>query len=132
MPQEQVEGASTLGGMIDELFELRAQKEALALQEKALNARIEQATYAILTNMESEDLPKASGTLGTVSRKLELYPSVVDMPSFMQWCVETGNTHMVQKRVSSAAFKEYFAANNEYPDGLDAFEKASLNVRRAG
>jgi len=119
-----------LGEKVDRLFQLRAEKAELEQQVKELTAEIEQLQYEILRGMEETGVDKLSTASGTVSRKVELHPQIVDWDVFVDWVYSTGNLSMIQRRVNSGAFRSFVEETNEYPEGLDAYQKPILNVRK--
>jgi len=119
-----------MGEKIDQLFDLRARKKELQTKLKDLNKEIQSLEYEIIENMEDTGLDKVSTDSGTVSMKVELYPSVDDQEAFIEWCYENGRPDMIQKRVSSRAFREYFEETGEFPEGVKAYDRKKLNIRR--
>jgi hypothetical protein len=121
----------TVGNKINKLFELRAKKGEVQVVLNDLNKEIETLEYAIIQDMENSGLERLSTDSGTVSRTVKLYPKIEDMDAFVKWCADNDRTDMIQKRVNEGSFREYFEQYNMYPEGLDAYEKSSLNVRRS-
>ena len=121
----------TLGMKTSKLFELREKKAEVNAVLSEINKDIEDLEYRIGQEMESTGLDKMSVAEGTVSRTVKLYPKIEDMETFIKWCADNDRTDMIQKRVNEGSFREFFEQNNMYPEGLDAYEKSSLNVRRA-
>jgi hypothetical protein len=115
---------------IDKLFELRESISALKQEESALQEEYDREEYALIEDMQSAGLSRGGTDRGTVSIKMEKYPQVVDMESFVNWCANNGRPDMIQKRVSTTSFKEYFEQKNEYPDGLDTYDRVKVSLRK--
>lgn len=115
---------------IDKLFELRESISALKQEESALQEEYDREEYALIEDMQAAGLSRGGTDRGTVSIKMEKYPQVVDMESFVNWCANNGRPDMIQKRVSTTSFKEYFEQKNEYPDGLDTYDRAKVSLRK--
>lgn len=120
-----------LGDMIDELFRLRVEKQELSNTLKELGDTIDSTEWAILQKMEELELDQAKTDSGTVSRKVELYPNIEDKEAFVNWCHERGDNSFMVVTANKASFRAFYEENNEYPDGINAYEKATLNVRKA-
>lgn len=115
---------------IDKLFELRENISALKQEESALQEEYDREEYALIEDMQAAGLSRGGTDRGTVSIKMEKYPQVVDMESFVNWCANNGRPDMIQKRVSTTSFKEYFEQKNEYPDGLDTYDRVKVSLRK--
>lgn len=120
-----------LGEKIDELFKLRAEIDSISSQLARMKEAEEAIREEIIQLMDDVDIAKASSVLGTVSKKVELYPSIKDKQSFIEFCHVTGNTELMISQCNRAAFRTYYEQNNEYPPGIDAYEKSTLSVRKA-
>jgi hypothetical protein len=118
------------GDLINMLFALKETKATLNEQLKEVNGELASVEYQILQNMEASGLEKQSTELGTVSKKVELYPKVEDFEEFVNFIAEEGRYEMIQKRPSPPQFRAYYEETGAYPDGLDAFDKVTLNTRK--
>lgn len=120
----------TIEQLGDALFEGREkirQLEALKTEEQK---RLDEIEYLMITKMEEAGLTSAGISRCTFSLKVEPYPQVKDMALFVKWAADNDKPEMIQKRVSSAVFREYFEQTNELPDGVDTYEKKTLGMRK--
>lgn len=120
----------TIEQLGDALFEGREkirQLEALKTEEQK---RFDEIEYLMITKMEEAGLTSAGISRCTFSLKVEPYPQVKDMALFVKWAADNDKPEMIQKRVSSAVFREYFEQTNELPDGVDTYEKKTLGMRK--
>ena len=120
----------TIEQLGDALFEGREkirQLEALKTEEQK---RFDEIEYLMITKMEEAGLSSAGISRCTFSLKVEPYPQVKDMALFVKWAADNDKPEMIQKRVSSAVFREYFEQTNELPDGVDTYEKKTLGMRK--
>lgn len=120
----------TIEQLGDALFEGREkirQLEALKTEEQK---RFDEIEYLMITKMEEAGLSSAGISRCTFSLKVEPYPQVKDMALFVKWAADNDKPEMIQKRVSSAVFREYFEQTNEFPDGVDTYEKKTLGMRK--
>ena len=86
---------------------MKEQKERKNEEIKAINSEITQVENMLLTELQTDGLDtiKVNG-VGTVFITTTDYPQVVDMDAFVAWCAENNRADMIQKRVSSTAFKQ--------------------------
>lgn len=120
----------SLGEKTELLFELREEKDSLNEELKEVRKQIDELQYNIIEEMEDQGLEKHSTHRGTISLSVKLYPNVIDKQEFINWCVDNGHYGMIVARANEASFREFFEENFEYPQGTDAYEKPTLNVRR--
>lgn len=127
---EVVEAKGAVNDLVQRLFDLKMEKTVLNEQIKELESQIESATYSLISRMNELGVEKLSTSAGSVSKKVEIYPTVVDFQQFVTFCFENNRFDFLQKRVNTAPFKEFFEQQNEYPSGLDGYYKESLNTRK--
>ena len=120
----------TLEDRLTNLFNLREDLRAIDKQRAAVQEDFDRLEYEIIQEMGDLGLSNAGVEACTVSIKYEKYPKVDDMEAFVNWCSDNGRSDMIQKRVSKTAFDEYFSQSNEYPDGVETYDKVTLNMRR--
>jgi hypothetical protein len=123
--------SESLGKLVEQMFELRKEKEDLKQAEKEINKMLDELTQKAIDLMETQGIDSLRVSSGTVSRSVALYPSVADKQAFINFCVANNRPDLMVVSANRGTFKEYFEQYNEYPDGLDAYEKATLNFRRA-
>ena len=117
--------------MVEELRALKEQKEKKNEEIKAINGAITQVENMLLTELQADGVDTISiNGVGTVYITTTDYPQVIDMDAFVTWCAENNRADMIQKRVSSTAFKQYLEETNEYPDGVNSYVKETVNLRR--
>lgn len=117
--------------LVEQLRALKEQKEKKNEEIKAINSEITQVENMLLTELQTDGLDtiKVNG-VGTVYITTTDYPQVIDMDAFVAWCAENNRADMIQKRVSSTAFKQYVEETNEYPEGVNSYVKETVNLRR--
>jgi hypothetical protein len=120
-----------IGDKLDKMFELRQKKDKLNEKLSEINKAIDQLEFSIIQDMEVNELDSIKAESGSATKKMEMYPNIEDYDAFFNFLVETGNKDMIEKRVGKAAFRAYVEENNKYPDGLGAYEKVTLNYRKA-
>jgi hypothetical protein len=119
-----------LGAKVDELYELRVKKDELNAQLTEINKQIDALEYQILQDMETAGVDSVKSNLATATMKVKLYPQVKDMEALVAWANENGKPEILQRRVSEGVFKDFYEETGAYPDGVDAFQKTTLNFRK--
>jgi hypothetical protein len=119
-----------IGELVDQLFVKRSRKEELEEELKGVKAEIEKLEYDCIQAMKDEGVDKTSTGSGSVTLKVEQYPSVTDLEALVDWAHANGMAGILQRRVSKTVFDEYFEDTGEYPDGVDTYVKEKLNFRR--
>lgn len=120
----------TLEELGEALFEGREKIRALEAEKTEVQKVFDEIEYVMITKMESAGLSSAGIARCTFSLKVEPYPQIKDMAQFVKWAADNDKPEMLQKRVSSAVFREYFEQTNELPDGVDTYEKRTLGMRK--
>ena len=118
-----------LGDIIKEIFAKRKEKAALEHSKKQVQAEIDELEYKAQILMDEQALDSIRTDSGTVTRKIELYPNVVDKQAFVEYCVANARLDLLVIQANRGTFREFYENMNEYPEGLDAFEKVGLNYR---
>jgi len=118
-----------MGDKLNQIFELRARKAELNDEIKSINREIERLEFELIKEMDEQGLERLQTETGSATRSVALYPKVEDKEAFVNWCVENARLDMLVAQANRGSFREYFEENNEYPEGVDAYEKASLNYR---
>ncbi len=119
----------TLGSMIDELFDLREQRRALAAEDKALSEDARELEAKIIGKLDAEGTDRGASKKASVSISEVEEPNVVDWDKFCTFAKRTGNMHLFQRRVSAPAWRELRALKKSDVPGLECFKKRSLNLR---
>lgn len=107
-------------------------KEKKNEEIKAITSQITLIESQLISELQGDGLDsiKIAG-VGTCTLKTEDYPMVTDMSAFVEWCATNNMPELIQKRVSSLAFKDYVAEHNEYPAGVDTYVKETIGLRRS-
>ena len=127
----------TLGSLIDSAFELREKRRALAEQDKLLVEQFEAVQQEIMERLDAEGTDKASSKKATVSISSNVVANVEDWDAFHAFIKKTGFFHLLQRRVSDAAYREMAMASTSDKKlaralasaGVAPFTKRTLNLR---
>jgi len=120
-----------LGDKIDLLYDLKLRQDEMKAKISELGKEIDSMEYSVLCDLEEMGLDQIKATKGTATKKVEMYPQIKDKQAFVNWIVDNGKVEMIQSRISSGVFKEYFEQTGAYPDGVDTFQKSTLTFRKS-
>lgn len=118
----------TVGGLIDELSDLREQRRAIAKQDEALKSQYDEKELQLIELMDAEGCTKSTGRAASAGISTTTVFNTTNWDEFMAYLIKTKQSHLVQRRVSNPAVLELFAAKGAVP-GLEPFNKRSINLR---
>ena len=110
------------------LMEIRAERKLLADQDKELSAEFEELSNEVLQAMEEMGADATRTAHASLSKSVQVLPSVTDWDAFHQYIKENDAFYLLQKRVSSTAWREQLELDGEIA-GTESFEKVKLNLR---
>ena len=117
---------------INELIKERAVvKDAIAdlnAQLKEINRTKEELDYQLLTKLDEQGLSRTANGDASVSINQDTVPEVVDWDAFYAYVKATDDFSLLQRRVSSTAYKELRKLGEEVP-GLQPREIRRINFR---
>lgn len=119
-----------LGGLIDELYQLREQRLLLTRQADELKAQETALRGQIMATMQTAGLTGGRGQLATAGLKTNTVPTVRDWAALHQYIIANDAWDLMQQRVSSTACAARWLRQEVVP-GVEAFEVADLSLSRA-
>lgn len=121
----------TIGQLLDQLAKQRKIKADLDAKVKDVEGVINNLKLEILNALQNSGMSKASSKLLTVSVKQDVVPEVTDWDAFYAFIKKNNYFHLLQRRVSTAAWKELYeqlsAKKKEVP-GTQPFVKVDLGI----
>ena len=118
----------TVGGLIDQMSDLREQRRVIAKQDEDLKKNYEELETQLIELMDAEGCSKSTGRLASAGISSNIVFNTTDWEAFMAYLIKTKQGHLVQRRVSAPAVLELFTAKGQVP-GLEPFTKRSINLR---
>ena len=117
---------------INELIESRAkvkgEKVSLNAQLKELNKTESELDYQLLTQLDEQGLSRTANDKASVSINQDTVPEVTDWDAFYAYVLEQRDFSLLQRRVSSTAYKELLKLGEGVP-GLQPREIRRINFR---
>lgn len=120
----------TVADMMARMFAIRDRKRELEEETKALNEEWEAIEASLMAQMNEQGSTRVATGQGTAILSETIVPQVEDWESFIHWARDNDALHMIQRRVSSPAYREMVESGQEVP-GLTPFMKRSINLRAA-
>ena len=95
---------------INELIEARSEvKDTIAglnAELKELNKEKDDLDYQLLTKLDEQGLSRTANDKASVSINAVIFPEVTDWDAFYAYVLEQQDLSLLQRRISSAAYKE--------------------------
>ncbi len=117
---------------INELIESRAKvKDAIAglnAELKEFNKTKDDLDYQLLSKLDEQGLSRTANDKASVSINQDLVPDVTDWDALYEHISATKDYSLLQRRVSSTAYKELLKLEQEVP-GLQPREIRRINFR---
>ena len=117
---------------INELIEARAKvKDGIAslnTELKELNKEKDDLDYQLLTKLDEQGLSRTANDKASVSINQDTVPDVTDWDALYAHIISNQDFSLLQRRVSSTAYKELLKLGEEVP-GLQPREIRSISFR---
>jgi hypothetical protein len=118
----------TLGSSIDAMWVLREEKRELDEKIKVIEAKITAHEEALFERMDKEETSKSQGKHASASITTSVVGSVEDWDALWKFIIKGKHTHMLQKRISEPAYREFMERGMKVP-GVAPFTKRRINLR---
>lgn len=124
-------GKMGAGEIIDALYALRAQRIDKQHEVDSLAAEEQRIKDFLISSMESAGLTRMAGRGASASISPKTVGRVVDWDAFTQHIAETGGFDLVERRVSSLAYRERLDAGQSVP-GVEPVVVKNVNLTKIG
>jgi hypothetical protein len=119
----------SVGSLIDQYFALREQKKELDRESDTVKAAMEVIAEELLKVYDAQGVTLCRGRLASASLSETVIPIVDDWDSFTQYIIENEALHLLERRPSTAAWRELHEGGELVP-GTAPFTKRTINVRK--
>lgn len=119
--------------LLAELRRVIDARELLAEEDRKLSERRQQIERELLAFHEMSGLEKVAGAGVTVSFDPEAVRCNYDperWDGIVRWAVETGNLHVIQRRLTDGKILDLVREGTELPEGLTLAPYTKISVRR--
>ena len=118
----------TIDELIDRKKSIKTQMEKLNSELKGLREQENDIDLELLKKLDTEGLKKTANEVTSVSIKEETVPDVHDWDALYEHIKQTGDFSLIQRRVSSTAYRELLKLGENVP-GLQPREIRRINFR---
>lgn len=116
--------------LIAKRLEQKAVVEAANKKAAVEKQLLDDIEAELLVKMEQVGTESCGGAGYSVTIKEEDVPEQTDWETFIPFLLETGNMHLLQRRISTTAWREYNQIYGEFPPGTHPFAKKSLSFNK--
>ena len=118
----------TIDELIDRKKSIKSQMEKLNSELKGLREQENDIDFELLKKLDAEGLKKTANEVASVSIKEETVPDVHDWDALYAHIISTGDFSLIQRRVSSIAYRELLKLGENVP-GLQPRDIRRINFR---
>jgi len=119
---------STMNSIIDERALIKAQMDGLNKRLKEFREALDQVDRLLLKKMDDEGLSRTANNMASVSINEDIVPDVTNWDALYEHVQETGDFSLIQRRVSSTAYRELLKLGEQVP-GLESRTIRRINFR---
>lgn len=127
--QNEAKRPQSFGAMIDEMYEIRTQKQVLESEAKKFGEQMKLLEASIITRLDQDETTMSRGKTASAILTETVVPKVDDWDGFYQYIQENEAFHLLQRRVSTAAARETLEAG-ENISGISTFTKRAISLRK--
>lgn len=124
-----------IGQLVEGYIKLRDKKAALKAKHDAemapINNMMEKIEVHLLAKMQEQGVESYKTGIGTAYTTTRTSVTCADGAGFIAWAIDTGNTHMIERRAVKTAVDEFVAQHKDLPPGLNYRSETVVNVRRS-
>ncbi len=117
------------GVIIERLVAIREERRHFKRLDSELSKSWRDLEALLINQMDAQGVTKASTDAGTATVSETVLPKVEDWDALYAHLKETDSLYLLQKRVSSAAFREQHEAGHTVP-GITPFVQRSISLRK--
>jgi hypothetical protein len=121
-----------IGDLLKSLDQLRSEKDEISYKLRGVQAQLDDVEADILSNLRDSGLARVSSDRLTVSitDKFRATYDPAKWPNIIRELVESGNEHLVQRRLTDAKVVELIESGGPIPDGLSVESYQQLSIRQ--
>ena len=128
MEKINVDETSNINALIDERATIKAQMDGLNKRLKEFRAALDQVDILLLKKLDDEGLNRTANGIASVSINEDTVPDVSDWDALYEHVIATGDFSLIQRRVSSTAYRELLKMGEAVP-GLQPRTVRRINFR---
>ena len=114
--------------LIEERSSVKTEMAELNSQLKELRSKQDELDFQLITKLDEQGLSRTANDKASVSINQDTVPDVIDWDALYEHINTTKDYSLLQRRVSSTAYKELLKLGEEIP-GLQPREIRRINFR---
>lgn len=118
----------TLEDLIQDRANVKKKMDGLNAELKELRKEQDEIDYELLKKLDEQGVSKTGTSVASISIREDTVPEVTDWDTLYAHVTATGDFGLLQRRVSSTAYKEALKLGEEVP-GLQPREIRRINFR---
>ena len=119
----------SLGSLIDEMFDLRERKRELERELKEIEETMADRESQVIQMLDKDEITLSRGRRASASITESEVPVIEDWEAVQEYIRENDALHLLQRRVSSTAWRELKDAGELIP-GTRPFTQRKLSLRK--
>jgi hypothetical protein len=120
----------SLGGIINRLSEIKAERAELSKQDKALKDEFTDLEAALLAALDAEESTMAAGSFHKAVVSEEEVMQLEDFETFWEFCKDQDAGYLFQRRFNNSAWRELRALLGQDPPGTKPFTRRSISLTK--
>ena len=116
--------------LINQMLAVRDERQGIKARDKELIAVWRDLEAQFMTQLDEQGQKRAGTDAGTATITANILPVIKDYDELSAHIIATGDVHLLQRRVSSAAFREILAAGGSVP-GVEPYTQRQIALRRS-
>ena len=117
------------GVIIERMVAIREERRRLTRLDSELSRSWSDLEALLINQLDAQGVTKASTDAGTATVNETVLPKVEDWDALYAHLKETDSLYLLQKRISSGAFREQHEAGLSVP-GIAPFVRRSISLRK--
>lgn len=119
----------TPGEIIAEMLEIRNEKTNIKKREKLLTESWRELEAKLMKIGKDLGMKRMASDVATATITEETLPMILDWDEVHKYIIENDACHVLQRRLSTAVYRELAAAGIEIP-GTEPYIKESISLRK--
>ncbi len=112
------------------MLAVRHERQEIKARDKELIALWRDLEAEFMAALDAQGQKRAGTASGTATITENILPVIKDWDALTAHIMETGDTHLLQRRVSSASFREILSAGGSLP-GVEPYTQRQIALRRS-
>lgn len=121
---------STVGGIIDRMFELREERKVIGKQDELLKAEYTELELALLNAMDTQETMQSRGRAASATITEDLYPTNINWDVVFEYVKANDAYHLLQRRLNTAPWKELLQLEGEPLPGTESYLRRTISLRK--